>query len=216
MKLLIIGANGRTGRELTTQAIEAGHQVIAYVRHHGQLIEGKQLTIKIGDLNNVSALTKAMKGCDAVLVTLGNPITKSSAPLFSFAIPNIILAMENAGVNRIVSLSALGVGETYANTRLPYSLGAKSFLKGNFADHERGEEQLKLTRLNWTTVHPGPLFNGPRTSNPIVKLASSGFKMKGAPRTYRADVAHQMLKLINDSKSYRHQVIMCSGEKTIK
>ena len=98
-----------------------------------------------------------------------------------------------------------------ANTRYPYKFGATTFLKGNFADHEAGESQLRASNLDWTTLHPGPLMNGPRTPHPFVRDAASGIKLPGAPRTNRQDVAAVMLAAINDLKTFRRQLVMTSA-----
>ena len=147
MRLMLIGATGRTGKDLLSLALQNNNEVVAYVRNPQKLAKAPNLTIIKGQLDDYHALAKAIKGCDAVLVTLGNSVTNSSANLFSFAIPNIIKAMHLANVKRIINLSALGVGTTYQNTRFPYRLGAKTFLKGNFHDHYLGESQLKYSNL---------------------------------------------------------------------
>ena len=213
MKLFLIGATGRTGSEIVKQALINNDEIVAYVRTPSKLnINDPKLTIVKGQLNDVDTMAAAMRGCEAVLVTLGNPISNSSGKLFSFAIPDIIKAMDQAKIKRLISLSALGVDTTLTNTRYPYRMGAKGFLKSNFADHEAGESKLKNSDLNWTTVHPGPLFNGKKTGNPLVRDAVSGFKMPGVPRTYRSDVAQVMLRIIRDRKTFGKQLIMCSKQ----
>lgn len=213
MKLFLIGATGRTGSEIIKQALTRNDELVAYVRTPSKLnINDPKLTIVKGQLDDVETMTAAMKGCEAVLVTLGNPISNSSGKLFSFAIPDIIKAMDQAKISRLISLSALGVGTTLANTSYPYCIGAKSFLKGNFVDHEAGESQLKNSDVKWTTIHPGPLFNGKKTENPLVRDATSGYKMPGVPRTYRSDVAQVMLRIIKDQKTFGKQLIMCSKQ----
>lgn len=212
MKIMIIGATGRTGKDLVSLALNQGNEVIAYVRHPQKISPTKNLTVVQGELTNTSLLSESLVGCNAVLVTLGNSISNSSASLFSFAIPNIIEAMSNSNVKRIISLSALGVGSTYQNTRYPYRLGATTFLKGNFADHEAGEAKLRTSKLIWTTIHPGPLFNGTATENPTVKIANNSIKMPRAPRTYREDVAKVMLDSVSDKRTFGQKILMCSKQ----
>ena len=95
--------------------------------------------------------------CDAVLVALGNPIKDSSADLFASFMPRLIKIMKLADVSRIIVLSSLGTGETIRNVTYPYKIGVQTFLKGNQADHEKGERHLIASNLNWTLVYPGPL-----------------------------------------------------------
>lgn len=214
MKVLVIGATGRTGSEIVKQLLEEGNDVIAYVRRPESIQEKDHLSVVVGQINDSETMTKAAKGADAILVALGNPMSNSSAPLMEKAAPTVIKVSKASGVNRVIWLSALGVGKTLENTRYPYKLGAKTFLKGNFKDHHIGESQLEDSGLNWTTVHPGPLYNKEKTKNPIVKDASTGYIMPGSPRTNRADVAAVMIKIIHDDATFKKQILITSvGQK---
>ncbi len=211
MRIAVIGATGRTGKELVTQALAEGHDVVAYVRRPDAVTPARGLTIVGGELDDIDTMTEAFGGCDAVAVALGNPISRPNAPLMQIALPTVIAAATSAGVGRVVVLSALGVGATLANTRYPYGLGCRTFLAGNFADHLAGESKLEATELAWTTIHPGPLFDGPRTSSPTIVDAASGYRMPGSPRTMRADVAAAMLKAVTDPATYGKRMLITSA-----
>ena len=213
MKLFILGATGRTGQELVRQALSEGHEVVAYVRSPEKLNSQEKLTIIQGTLEETTKLQQAMMSCDAVLVALGNPIKDSSADLFASFMPRLIKIMRLADVSRIIVLSSLGTGETIRNVTYPYKIGVQTFLKGNQADHEKGERHLIASNLNWTLIYPGPLFDGPKTEHPLVRNAASGYKMSGAPRTNRADVAAVMLSQLNREESYQQKLLMCSKQE---
>ncbi len=213
MKIMIIGATGRTGTEVMNQALEAGHEVIAYVRRPEALQPRKKLKIVGGQLTDQELMRKTASGCDAIVATLGPKISDRNAKLMTTAVPEIISAAKKANVDRIVILSALGVGETLKNTRYPYRMGAKTFLKGNFTDHSNGESQLNHSGLKWTTIHPGPLFDGEKTDHPVIQDASTGYKMPRAPRTYRADVAYVILKVLKSPSTYGKQLLVTSTQK---
>ncbi|MFC5541936.1 NAD(P)-dependent oxidoreductase [Ureibacillus suwonensis] len=210
MKVLVIGATGRTGQELVKQSLEKGYEVRAYVRRPEAVPPQKNLEVFAGNLDDIESLTTALKDVDAVLMALGNSMSNRNDKLFEWVIPNLITAMKAANVKRIVSLSALGVGNTFHNTRYPYRLGARTFLKGNFEDHLAGEIKFKDSGLDWTTVHPGPLFNGEKMANPLVRDAATGYKMPRVPRTNRADVAQVMLKALLDPSTYGKELVMAS------
>ncbi|MEE4025487.1 NAD(P)-binding oxidoreductase [Gordonia sp. PKS22-38] len=214
MKIAVLGATGRTGGEFVNQALAAGHDVVAYVRRPEAMDAAANLTVVGGQLADTDALVDAVRGCDAVVLTLGPKISESSKPLMQIAVPAAIEAAKRAGVQRIVVLSALGVGDTFDNTRYPYRLGCRTFLAGNFRDHMAGESQLNDSGLNWTTVHPGPLGNGDRTPHPLVVDAATKRKMPRAPRTQRADVAHVLLAVIDDTSTYGKQMMMTSAEQS--
>lgn len=164
-----------------------------------------------GQLDDVDALARALSGCDAVVLALGPKISDSHKPLMQVAVPSTIAAAHRAGVKRVVVLSALGVGDTFANTRYPYRFGCRTFLAANFRDHVAGESQLVDSGLAWTTIHPGPLFDRPRTPSPLMVDAASGRKMPRAPRTNRADVAAAMLGMLEDPTTYGKQVLITSA-----
>lgn len=213
MKLFILGATGRTGKELIKQATERGYEIVAYVRSPQKLVPQDNLKVIQGNLNETSKMEHALASCDAVLVTLGNPVNDSSANLFESLMPNLIKSMQHTNISRIISLSSLGTGDTINNVSYPYKMGVKTFLKGNQTDHEKGEQYLIHSNLNWTLIYPGPLFNGDKTSHPLVKNAASGYKMPGAPKTNRADVAAVMLDQLNKKSSYKQKLIMCSKQE---
>lgn len=213
MRVAVVGATGRTGRELVTQALAGGHEVVAYVRRPEAMTPMRGLTVVGGQLDDEAALADALGGCDAVAVALGNPISRLSAPLMQIAVPAVIAAAKRAGVQRIVVLSALGVGATLANTRYPYRFGCRTLLAGIFKDHHAGESRLEDSGLDWTTIHPGPLSDGPRTPHPTIVDAADGHRMPGFPRTMRADVAAAMLGMLADPATFGRQILITSAQQ---
>ncbi|HEM3633576.1 TPA: NAD(P)H-binding protein [Streptococcus suis] len=210
MKLLIIGATGRTGQELVKQALARGDEVTVYVRNSQKLPADSRLTVYQGELWQEERLSQAMNGQDAVLLALGNSMTNRNQPLFEQAIPSVMSSMKQAQVKRLVSLSSLGVGLTYSNTRYPYRLGVRTFLKGNHQDHWLGEKELIDSGLDWTTVHPSPLFDGKKTARPSYQLAHTGYKVPGIARTMRVDVATVMLEVLEKPETYQQAIVMFS------
>lgn len=213
MKLLILGATGRTGQELINQALTAGHHVTAYVRNAKQLLRQTNLTIIEGQLTDQEQLIAVLSGCEAVLITLGNPKSNKSFPLFQTVMPILISAMQQTGIKRLVKLSALGVGETFHNAPIHYKIAAKTFLKDVFVDHDRGEQLLRATALDWTTIHPGILVDKPQTPHPVVIVSTAQVKMPLHSTSHRADVAQVMLQVLNDKKTIHQAVLMCSKQR---
>lgn len=211
MKILIIGASGKTGNLILSKALAKGYQIKVFARDISKFNSYNNLEVFQGDLNDVEKLSQVMEGVDAVLITLGNKASQMSKPLFTFAIPNIIKAMEKVGVKRVINLSALGVGETYANAGFPCNIFAKTILKENFADHEKGEGNLETSNLYWTTIHPALLYTGkneshkPKFFNAITKSQVWGLSM-----TSRQDIAALMLDIINDKSTYGQKLILVS------
>ena len=73
MKLLIFGSTGGTGRELIKQALDQGHDVVAYARNPVKLddIKHKKLQIVQGDVLDRAVVENAIEGREAVLSAIG-------------------------------------------------------------------------------------------------------------------------------------------------
>lgn len=65
MNILVLGAAGKTGRKVVSQAIAAGHTVTAFVRDPRKL-ERNDVAVAVGEARNVDDLRKALRGQDAV------------------------------------------------------------------------------------------------------------------------------------------------------
>jgi len=107
MKLFVIGATGRTGREIVQQALERGHQVTAFVRSPESItLKNERLTVLNGNAMDENQLFDAMQNYDAVLSALGpRRVFKPSSLLHDSALGNT-RAMHRSGVKRLVILSA--------------------------------------------------------------------------------------------------------------
>jgi putative NADH-flavin reductase len=107
MKLFVIGASGRTGREIVQQTLARGHQVTAFVRSPESVkLRNERLTVAKGNVMDEKQLFEAMQNHDAVLSTLGprEPF-KPSSVLHDSALATT-RAMNRSGVKRLVILSA--------------------------------------------------------------------------------------------------------------
>ncbi|MCT0013702.1 NAD(P)-dependent oxidoreductase [Weissella confusa] len=213
MKILVFGATGKTGREITQQALLNGDEVVAYVRHPEKLTNQTGLTIIGGQLNETKRINHAMQGVDAVLVALG-AVNNSGVEIMAPAVSTIIAVAQQAGVKRLIVLSALGVAETIANTAYPYKVTVQTFLAKKFLDHDKAMRLLQASELDWTTIHPGLLLNGDETANLVVKNAAMSGKVTGWAYTNRADVAATMLRVVSDLTTVGQQLLVLSNAKS--
>lgn len=210
MKLTLIGATSRTGKELIRQSLEKEYEIVAYARRPEAVASHPAVSIVGGQLTDIGAMRQAMIGTNAVLVTLGLKLSTRKQKLMSFAVPNIIQAAQESGVKRVIVLSALGVGKTMKNMSSIQSIAARTILREPFKDHLEGESKLLESGLDWTTVHPSLLLDRPQTFD--VKLFESNQirKVPATGRTYRADVAKVMLDILEDEKTFGKQLIVYS------
>jgi putative NADH-flavin reductase len=77
-----------------------------------------------------------------------------------------------------------------------------SLLREVFADHERQENEVKQSHLDWTIVRPGAFIDGKHTGNYRHGFPGNDKTIK--LKISRADVADFLLKqLVDDSYLYK-------------
>jgi len=171
MRVLVIGATGGSGRAAVDALVTAGHEVTAFARHAADTFAGREGIRPVdGDATLAAAVDAAVRGQDAVVVTLG--IAESAlrvrlrgsagTPLDvrSRGTATVVEAMQRHGVRRLVVQSSYGVGET--RDRLPFSSRVvfALVLRPQIADHERQERIVRASGLDWTIVQPVYLTDG--------------------------------------------------------
>ena len=201
-RILILGATGATGTQLLTQALDAGHEVTAFVRRPDNVpVRHERLQLVVGDVTDEGTrLTEAMRGQDAVVSALGRGMTLKSDNLIQRSIPPILSAMHAHGVRRLIFTSAIGVGETIRDAPLFSRLVIRVLLRDIYADKEAGEALLRRSGLDWTLVQPAQLTNGPLTRT---YRAGEHLNLRGIPKVSRADTAHFLLRQLDDDAYVR-------------
>ena len=167
MNILILGSTGRTGKLLTQLAIARNHQVTAIIRDKRNATVPKVKHLE-GSPTDPRLLNEALQGIDAVVVSLNinrtsdNPFAKITSPLtlISDSVGVLIPAMEENKVKRIVSISASGVGDSFRHMPLVARLLIRySNIWKAYEDHDRQEQLLRQSGLDWTIVRPVMLTN---------------------------------------------------------
>ena len=109
MKVLVLGANGRTGREFIDLALAAGDQVTALIRSADRLadLEHPHLVIQVGDPCDRDLLASIMPGHDVVVSALGpRRPTRSASAIYFESAAAIVDAMRASGVERLLLTSS--------------------------------------------------------------------------------------------------------------
>lgn len=193
-RILIIGANGGTGRELVAQALEQGYTVTAFVRDPAKLkMAHPQLNVAQGDVRDYEAVAAAMNGQEAVLSALGHKRYFYPTRILSEGTRNILRAMAAHGVSRFVCETSLGIGDSAGRMGLYYTLFTiPIILPFYYWDKTRQEKIIAQSNVEWVIVRPGALTNGKKRG-----LYRSGQQIGNyftTVRIARADVADFMLK----------------------
>ena len=195
MRILVVGASQGTGAECVKNALSKGHQVTAFARSPQKLaIENPALKKEAGDFFKLADLERVMPGHDAVIVTASVSklsTFKEKPDYFSSGTAFTVEAIKKAGIKRIVVLSALGAGESRAisNPILRF-LVVDWILKAAFLDHNRQEQLVKDSGLEWVVARPTRLTDGPSLKKYQAKTA-----VESVPSAIsRADVADFMVE----------------------
>jgi putative NADH-flavin reductase len=209
MKVVIFGANGKTGMLLVEQALAKGYQVIAYIRRPGSiLIENPKLKIVIGNLNEPLKMKDTISGADACISALGGgSLTKHSIEMIN-GIKNIISIMEITKVQRLIYLSSLGANESRYLIPQPLRfILINIFLRVTLADHNTNEDNIRKSKLLWTIIRPGSLTDGQLTGD--LKHGAENAKMKGSVSISRANVASFIIQQLTDT-TYQQKAVWLS------
>ena len=203
MKLSIFGATGGTGSEVVKQALEAGHQITAFVRDTSRLpIQNENLSIINGDVFDADSVAQAVQGQDAVICALGAGSDLKKTTVRATGTKNIISGMESHGVKRLIVVTAMGTGESWDDLSLLNKFFYAALLKNSRTDHEAQEAAVKQSGLEWTIIRPSGLTDNPRTGSYDV-----GERIPAkTSQISRADVADLILKELEKNAWVRKAV----------
>ena len=206
MRLIVFGATGGTGREITRQALERGHDVTAFVRNPAKLtLLHERLSPAQGDVMDTASVNAAMPGHDVVLVALGHRRYLGPSRILSAGTRNIVNAMQRHGVRRLVCETALGVGDSAGRLGVYYTLFVIPFiLPFYWYDKGRQEHVVRDSSLEWVIVRPGQLTNGRKRGQ--YKHGPGVGNYLWSVSISRADTADFMLNQIDDTPYLRSAV----------
>ena len=182
MRVLVIGATGKTGSAVVEQAVAAGHDVTAFV-HNAETYTRSDVRVAEGDALNPQQVAAALVGQHAVIDTLGGTTPYKESTLETDAARILLAAMNQHAVRRLLVVSALGEGDSKANTSFVYEhILMPTFLRGVMKDKAGMEAQVSTSDLDWTLVRAALLTDDDPT---------------GSIRTYDADdgdTAHKITR----------------------
>jgi putative NADH-flavin reductase len=203
MHILILGATGRTGRILLSEALKRGHRVTVLVSHKGSLkINPDLVEVHEGTPLNKFTLTEAMRGCDAILSTLNISRVsdfpwsrlRTSKDFLSASMKHIIEAANDNHIKRIIITTAWGVAETKKDIPFWFRwLIDNSNIRYPYRDHAQQELLLKASDTNWTIIRPVGLTDSEKEKEIKVTLNN---KPKPSLTISRMNVALFMLDVL--------------------
>ena len=206
MKILVIGATGGTGRCVVESALQAGHEVTALARTPQKVtMKHERLRVVQGDVLLADTVLHVMQGQQAVICALGPAAGTAPGTIISEGSRNIIQAMAQAGVRRLVFESGIMVGEGRGLSAINRFLLAifRNLNRALYEDKVCAEKLIRESRVDWVIVRPPKLKHMPARGNYRVGQALNVDLPAGLAH---ADVADFMVKSAT-SDAHLHQLV---------
>lgn len=202
MKIVVFGASRGVGLKVVEQALEAGHNVTAFVRKPSNFtIKHPNLTLFQGDAMDAAAVEKAIAGQEAVISALG-PTRPPVPGMMETSAKNIVAGMKKHGVRRLVSTTGAGVRQPEDKPKLmDHLIGALLNLlaKDVVLDSAANVKVIQTSDLDWTVVRYPRLMDGAHTGKYRVGYTSKD----SSTQLSRADGADLVLKELVEKKWLR-------------
>ena len=188
-RILLFGGTGRTGELIIDYALKNGYAVNALARNPEKIsTKSEHLNVIKGTPTNIEDVRNAMKDCNVVISVLSALPEKDSISfrkiepphILETSIGNALKVMKELGKRRIITLSSIGVGDSYPYAPWYMKLFIKiSNFKIVFADHDKEENLLRNSSLDWTIARPVALNNKTEIGQLVVSYGKTPkpFKM---------------------------------------
>ena len=206
MRIAIFGAEDGMGKALTERALAAGHGVNTHAsepRYYPiNRLEYDRLTVIEGDTFDVRAVEGIVRNADAVCTAIGRGTDGLPGVTPSEGLENVLGAMDQYLVSRIVAATAAGVGESAEYVGLGSRLHGL-FDRERVADLTRQERLVRKSDREWVIVRPARLTDGPATGTYRVGSdVETGLRLSVS----RADLAAFMLEAATED-TYRNRAV---------
>ena len=202
LNILILGGTGRVGSQLVTHALDDRHDVSVLVRTPEKIQSNHEnLTIIQGNVLNKDDIVHAMHGMDVVISALNT----DGATALSESMPFIIEAMENEGIQRIITIGTAGILQSRISPNLLRYQSSESKRKSVRAaeEHHKVYDMLKQSDLEWTIVCPTYLPDGERLGKYRIE---SNFLPEGGIKISVPDTAEFAFSQIKSSDYIKMRV----------
>jgi putative NADH-flavin reductase len=225
MKILVVGATGKTGIRLVTQLLEEGHSVTVIVRTVEKLPQNimnhENLSITtstILDMDHEDVI-QHVENCDAIVSCLGHTmdfrgIFGHPRRLVSDSVHRLCQAVQTnkpSAPIKLLLMSSVGCRNSDAEEKISFAqlfvIGLLRLLVPPHSDNEKAANYLRTmigqnnSHIEWAAIRPDDLIENDEVSaysihvSPIRSIFNAG-------KTSRINVAHFMVQLITDTGTW--------------
>ena len=204
MRLFVLGATGKTGGALVTQALARGHAVTTFGRSPFAGSEKAKVLSISGNPMSEMELSDALPGHDAVLSMLGTRGLGATSVLEDSARVTIS-SMHTAGVRRLVILSSALLD---SNIGVMARFAARTLLRHHSSDQRAMERLVTASNLQWTVLR-SPRMNDSAPAGKSTLIIGEPSDARGMLIT-KAEVARVMLDTVENG-SYIREIVHLRG-----
>jgi len=187
--ILVTGATGTIGSEVVRQLAARGEKVRALTRDPARAQVPAEVEVARGDYREPLSVQAALAGVTALfaVAVLGPDDAEQDAELIARA--------REAGVRRVVKLSAIGAGDPAVGPASNWHLG--------------GEQALRGSELEWTVLRPSSFASNTlswaeaiRTGRPVPNMTGSGTQGVVDPRDVSEVAVEALLASGHTGRTY--------------
>ncbi|TMV49151.1 SDR family oxidoreductase [Paenibacillus mesophilus] len=176
MNVIIFGANGSLGRHLVSEGLLSGCHVTAFARKREKGPErsdnapqSEKLTIVEGDATDPQQVYDALSGCDAAIISAGNP---KDADAFARIVDTIVTQADGhprfgGRLWMLAGAALLDIPHTDRN-----SLGLPG-MPPMYRIHQNNYDRIRQSKLDWSVLCPGPMVENSPDSAYMANLRIS-------------------------------------------
>jgi uncharacterized protein YbjT (DUF2867 family) len=193
LNVMVFGASGSLGLEITKVLTARGDKVTAFVRPTSDRSQLEPLGVDfaVGDAMDAKSVMAGIQHSDydAVITTIGG---FDDPPPDYIGNANIFDAAKAAGISRVIMISTVGAGDSYESAPLISRLALAKLLPLK----TQAEEHLRSSELDYTIIRPGGLPPGTGTGGGILseEVTTMGF-------INRQDLAPLVVGVLDDDRT---------------
>ena len=199
---MLLGATGTAGSAITKKLLsDTDYHVTLFARHAAdKFSDSSRTTVVNGDAENIEDLKKAMQGQDVVYCAISGEALPQIAK-------NIVAAMDECGVNRLIFMGAVGI-----YNEIPDEIDGEDNLDNEPAQlpNRQAVDIVEASDLNYTVLRPGYLREG--EENDFV-LSVKGEAAKGYITTIPS-LVKLAVQLISDKSLYARGSVSITRDAT--
>lgn len=199
----VFGATGRAGGPVLDRLLDAGYAVRAQARTPAKLDrQDERLTVLQGDFTDFRSVSEVIAGADAVVNLVGH-VKDSPDDVLARGVANVVHAMRERDVKRVVNLTGAGVTFPADQPKLIDKVARfamRTFFKSVIRDATESSNVLRASDLDYTNVRAPRL-----TEDPAVGTVREGYVGQVGTAITRADLATFLVDVLQRDRYVRDE-----------